>query len=114
MSTGAVVRFSQSDYSAPEEKQQILVTVQTEGRHATPVTVRVTPLNYDDYLTLGIPLPEDFPFVPAFEEKHPNRAKSRQKNTFIHLSLICILLPKERAIYQDCKPIWLCDIVCVT
>ena len=87
MSTGVVIRFSQSDYSAPEEDEEIIVTVQTEGRRATPVTVKVIPLNYDDYLALDIPLPEDLPDVPEFEEKRPNRAKSKQQKTFAHLSL---------------------------
>ena len=76
MSTGVIIRFSESDYSA-QENQQMRVVVQTEGRRATPVTVRVIPLNYDDYLALNIPQPEDFPDVPSFEEKRPNRAKSR-------------------------------------
>ena len=63
--------------------------MQTEGRRATPVTVRVIPLNYDDYLALGIPLPEDFPDVPAFEEKRPNRAKSRQQ--YVHTSVTVLI-----------------------
>ena len=88
LSTGIGIRFSLPVYSAPEEREQIVVTVQTEGRRATPVTVRVSPLNYDDYLALGVPLPENFPDVSAFQEKRPNRAKSRQHNTFTYLSLL--------------------------
>ena len=72
------IRFSLPVYSAPEYKEQMLVTVQTEGRRATPVTVRVIPLTYDDYLALGVSLPEDFPDVPELEEKRPNRANSKQ------------------------------------
>ena len=79
-SIGVGIRFSSSDYSAPEENEQLLVTVQTEGRRATPVTVRVTPLTYDDYLLLGVTLPEDFPSIPAFNPKRPNRATSRQRD----------------------------------
>ena len=83
-STAISIRFSQSDYSAPEEDEQMLVTLQTEGRHATPVTVRVIPVTYDDYLTRGESLPDDFPDVPEFNDKYPNRAKSKQQIGLIH------------------------------
>ena len=92
MSTGVVVRFSQLDYSAPEQNEEIVVTVQTEGRHASNLTVQVVPLSFNDYLALGKQLPEDFPDVPDFNTKCPNRANSRQHNVFTHLLLIFGLL----------------------
>ncbi len=63
----------------------MIVRLQTSGRRATPVTVRVSPMNYDEYLGLGNPLPSGFqilnpsndgPVVPPGGIKSPNRANS--------------------------------------
>ncbi len=83
LSTGIEIEFSESDYSTSEGDEEIVVRVQTSGRRATPVTVRVTPMIYDDFLKLGKPLPADFPDVPLSNDgpdvllddiKSPNRA----------------------------------------
>ncbi len=83
LSTGIEIEFSESDYSASEGDEEIVVRVQTSGRRATPVTVRVTPMNYDDFINLGKPLPAEFPDVPPSNDgpgvlpdniKSPNRA----------------------------------------
>ncbi len=68
------IKFSESCYSVNERAGEITVEVQTEGRRATNVTVRVTPLNYDDFLSLGVALPSDFPTVPELVVNSPNRA----------------------------------------
>ncbi len=54
--TGIEIKFTEQGYSASEGDGEIVVTVQTSGRRATPVTVRVTPINYDDFLLLEKPL----------------------------------------------------------
>ena len=82
---GVVVRFSLPVYSAPEGSKHLLLTMLTEGRHSTNMTVRVLSLTYDDYLALGESLPDDFPEVPAFNPKRPNRANSEQQIDLIHI-----------------------------
>ncbi len=70
-----------SDYSVNEREGEITVLVQTEGRRATNVTVRVTPLNYDDFLSLGVAFPGDFPTVPDLVVYSPNRADTGELRT---------------------------------
>ena len=79
LATGISVKFTELDYRATEKDKQMTVTVQTHGRRATPVAVRVTPMNYDDYLALGNSLPIYFPPIPAHNAEHPNRAGSMTK-----------------------------------
>ncbi len=85
--TGIEVVFSESDYSANEYDQKVFVMVQTEGKRATPVTLQVTPLNYDDFISLDKPLPSGFPDVPSSNDyfdvplseiTSPNRAMAGQ------------------------------------
>ncbi len=81
------IKFSDSDYSVSERAGEITVSVKiavlvpTEGRRATNVTVRVTPLNYDDFLSLGVALPFDFPTVPDLDVYSPNRADTGELRT---------------------------------
>ncbi len=74
--TGIEITFSNNDYNANEGDGQIQVTLQTRRQRATPVTVRVTPINYDDFLSLGLPLPNDFPTVSDLVVNSPNRANT--------------------------------------
>ncbi len=85
LSTGIEIIFTESDYSASEGDGEIVVRVQTSGRRATPVTVRVTPINYDEFVLLGKPFPSGFPDVEPSNDgpgvdpddiKSPNRANS--------------------------------------
>ncbi len=85
LSTDIEITFTESDYSASEADGVMVVRLQTSGRRATPVTVRVTPINYDEYLDLGNALPSGFvvldpsndgPVVPPDGIKSPNRANS--------------------------------------
>ncbi len=85
LSTGIEITFTEPDYFASEGDGEIVVRLLTSGRRATPVTVRVTPMNYDDFLLLGKPLPSGFPDVPPsndgpgvlhWDVKSPNRANS--------------------------------------
>ncbi len=71
--TGIEVVFFESDYTANEYDQKVFVMVQTEGKRATPVTLQVTPLNYDDFISLDKPLPSGFP-VPSLNDSSPAMA----------------------------------------
>ncbi len=82
---GIDITFTQRDYYASEGDGVIVVRVRTSGGRATPVTVKVTPMNYDEFLGLGKPLPNDFLDVPPSNDgpglppggiKSPNRANS--------------------------------------
>ncbi len=75
------IKFLDSDYSVNEREGEITVSVQTEGRRATNVTVRVIPLNYDDFLSLGVEFPSDFPSVPDLVVNSPNRADTGELRT---------------------------------
>ncbi len=84
------IKFTASDYSVNEQAGEITVGVQTEGRHATNVTVRVTPLNYDDFLSLGVAFPSDFPTVPDLVVNSPNRADTGELRTGKPLFCVCV------------------------
>ncbi len=87
------IKFSESDYRVNEHEGEIAVLVQTEGRRATNVTVRVTPLNYDDFFFLGVAFPSDFPTVPDLVVYSPNRADTGELRTGKPLFL-CLIHPK--------------------
>ncbi len=63
LSTGIEIIFTESDYSASEGDGEMVVRLHTSGRRATPVTVRVIPMKYGEYLDLGDPLPSGFPIL---------------------------------------------------
>ncbi len=88
LSTGIEIIFTESDYSASEGDGEIVVRVQTTGRRSTPVTVRVTPMSYDEVLLLGKPLPSDFPDVPPSNDGSPGSIKSLNRATGDLLSQI--------------------------
>ncbi len=83
------IKFSESCYSVNEREGEITVRVQAEGRRATNVTVRVTPLNYDDFLSLGVAFPSNFPTVPDLILNSPNRATTGELRTGKPL-LLCL------------------------
>ncbi len=52
-STAVSIQFTELDYSGGEQEGQAVVKVERIGTIATPVTVRVVPLTYTEYLSLG-------------------------------------------------------------
>ncbi len=65
--------FTESDYRGREDAGEILVAVERDAQIASPVTLRVVPLNYTQFFASGLPIPRD---VPQFDRLSPNQAKS--------------------------------------
>ena len=69
-------RFSESDYSRGEQDLLIPITLIRTTRIATPVTMRIVPMNYTHFLQSGLPISPEFPEVSPFDPARPNRANS--------------------------------------
>ena len=56
--TGQLVGFDQLDYAITEGDQQRAVTVLKEGENVGPLTLRITPLTFDQFFSEGNVLPD--------------------------------------------------------
>ena len=68
------IRFSLAHFSANEGDGEIEIALSVVGRHATDVSVRVTALNYDDFISRGFVVGTNFTALPDQNPKSPNRA----------------------------------------
>ena len=57
------VGFSEVDYIGREETEQAVLTLERNKAIEMPLTVRVTPLTYREFLSMEFPEPQDFPDI---------------------------------------------------
>ena len=57
------VGFSEADYTGREETEQAVLTLERNKAIEMPLTVRVTPLTYREFLSMEFPEPLDFPDI---------------------------------------------------
>ncbi len=75
--TVASIQFSSAEFSDIEGARQVNVEVEVSMGLATPVTLLVSPFDYDDFLNMALSLPDDFPILTPVDPSSPIVARGK-------------------------------------